>query len=274
MQQAGLFAQAAFGQLQLVDAAAGEECCDNKGDQYDGAADAADDQVDAVPEIDAGAVGGDEVAFLLYQPARGVADVVHRLLAGIGQDDLDRFIEAQVLGDVDGLGQFEQLVVDRILEALGGIDFRRRDRQQAAQFVEGGRDLHDRRPVGRQVLLLARQDIAALSRFGVLDLGQQQFGGLDDRDAVLGKFAIGVGGCGGVEDDNGADGQKQDQKDQCPEECPSCPLHVVPARSRPIYIRTDRGKRRKASSGGQPRWRGSWLGAGPAGLRSRAEVSC
>ncbi len=176
------------------------------------------DQIDAIPVIDTGPLGRGERRFLVDQALDRPPNIVHRLLADVGLDDLQGFIESLLLGNLDRLLQLVQFGMDRRLEAVG-----------PGRFAGSRWDIKNGGPIGRQVLLLAGQDVAALPGFGVLDLCQQLFCRLDDLDAMQGQSPIGVGGGGGADDDAGANDQEQGQKDQRSYQGLARTLHSRPA---------------------------------------------
>ena len=158
--------------------------------------------------------GGGERALLLDQPSQAVADILHRRQADIGLDDLPRRFEALLLGCLDGLGQLAELFVDRALDGLQSLQAERIARQQPLQRVEHVRNGGQGPVVGRQILLVLRQDIAALAGFRRLDLGIEGLGRADGLKGVDQALALGVRFRREAEGQDAADGKEQDDEDQ------------------------------------------------------------
>ena len=102
------------------------------------------------------------------------ADLVHRPASDAGVDQRLRGLRAVLLVQRDGGLELGELLADQVVEAPERVALRRGAvlHQHLAQAVERAVDLGHRRGIGGEILLLAREQIAALPGLGVDDQRQ------------------------------------------------------------------------------------------------------
>ena len=100
-------------------------------------------------------------------------DTIHRELAAIRLHDRERTRQVARLAQGDGLFQLVELRSDDRRDRFETFLLQRVVDDQHAQRVEVARHGRARRRVGRQIIVAARQQVAALAGLGILQVGQQ-----------------------------------------------------------------------------------------------------
>ncbi len=186
----------------------------------------------------------------------------HVVTAGIAVDDAQGVLKPAVAARLHGLGELLQLVLDGRCQGADALLLRGVVGGQLLQLaleqaepVAGG-------VVGREVLVAAGEDVAALATLGVAQGDGEVLGGAEDPVAVLRPLpglARGVEALPGHRADQGDDGHEDTEHEEvgAPDEVLGHGVRDCAGRPRPAF-----GRKRRATLASSSR-RGHRLPAGP-----------